>query len=79
MVAAWTGIPVEALTAADAVRLQRLPETLAVSGLRLYELYTERRKVLRALSLTGDRCAAAGISFWTAGLLAAPWTMVMMA
>lgn len=33
VVAAWTGIPVEALTAADAARLQRLPETLAVSAL----------------------------------------------
>ena len=68
----------EALTAADAVRLQRLPETLAVSGLRLYELYTERRKLLRALSLTGDRSAVAGISSWTAGLLAAPLMMVTM-
>ena len=30
VVAAWTGIPVQRLTAGDAVRLQRLPEALAV-------------------------------------------------
>ena len=40
VVAAWTGIPAEALTAADAVRLQRLPETLAVSALKLYRVTT---------------------------------------
>jgi hypothetical protein len=35
VVAAWTRIPVETLAAADAVRLQRLPEALAVSFCRV--------------------------------------------
>lgn len=35
VVAAWTRIPVEALAAADAVRLQRLPEALAVGSSRV--------------------------------------------
>lgn len=35
VVAAWTRIPMEALAAADAVRLQLLPEALAVSHTHL--------------------------------------------
>jgi hypothetical protein len=81
-VAAWTGIPVEALTAADAVRLQRLPETLAVSVVSSYGMATEyyNYRLLCALYVARDRCAVElqPGSCWSSRVLsAAPCTLVL--